>query len=133
MHALITQQCSRFLADCGLDSKLAILEKQQEEDKDRKSVPLCDVLGMEARAVESAVRAFESRLLDISSSLVQPHIDRLLNPRYCAAVRRGVAELVAHKYAALYAAVTDAAAGYPESGARVFRYAPEQVSVMLAV
>ena len=143
VQALIAQQCSRFLGDCGLAPKLAILSQLKDEEAQQQQKPdggekkpqqqLSSVLGLEPRAIESAVRAFESSLLDISSSLVQSYIDRLLNPRYCSMVRRGVASLVSTKYATLYAAVTDPASGYPENGARVFHYAPEQVSVMLDV
>lgn len=131
VHALVAQQAARFLTDCGLAPKLAILDKEQQEEEKGEKQPLATVLGMEPRAVEGAVRAFETALLDVSSRLVQPTVERLLNPRYCAAVRRGVADLVARRYAALHAAVTDPAAGYPENGARVFHYAPDQVSVML--
>ena len=137
VRSLVTQQAARFLSDCGLAPKLAILSQQQEQQEqageEQEQKPLATVLGMEPRAVESAVRAFEAALLDISSRLVQPAVERLLNPRYCAAVRRGVAALVARRYAALHAAVTAPAAGYPEHGARVFHYAPDQVSVMLDV
>lgn len=133
VRTLVAQQAARFLGDCGLAPKLAILEQQQQQQEGEAKKPLATVLGMEPRAVESAVRAFESALLDISSRLVQPAVERLLNPRYCAAVRRGVADLVARRYAAFHAAVTDPAAGYPENGARVFHYAPAQVSVMLDV
>eukprot|EP00727_Mastigamoeba_balamuthi_P009277 m51a1_g4972 Conserved oligomeric Golgi complex subunit 6 (661) ;mRNA; f:10338-12531 len=129
LETLVGEQAARFMADCGLAQKLALVRNRATVAAE--GTPLSQVIGMEPRSVEVAARSFETALLEGGGSLLLPQVERLLSPRHSADVRKRVARTVTAEYDELYAAVTDPAAGYPDSGARLFRYRPAQVAVML--
>lgn len=128
ISALVSGQAARFLSDCGIAKKLAVIHNFAGD-----KAPASSVLGLEVAGIESTARAFEAALVSTGVTLLQPHVDRLLNPRYRAILRKGVAEEVAAAYTELYVAVTAPEAGYPNNGARIFRYTPDQVRVLLGI
>lgn len=128
INALVADQASRFLAECGIAKKLAVVHNFAGDKK-----PASTVLGLEAAGVEGAARTFEASLLNTGGSFLQPHVDRLLNPRYRAVLRKNVSVEVAAAYTELYTTVTAPEAGYPDNGSRIFRYTPEQVRVLLNI
>lgn len=128
INVLVTDQASRFLAECGIAKKLAVVHNFAGD-----KTPASGVLGLEAASVESAARAFEAALLSTGGSFLQPHVDRLLNPRYRAVLRKNVSVEVATAYTELYTTVTSPDAGYPDNGSRIFRYTPNQVRVLLNI
>jgi hypothetical protein len=129
--ALVDEQAVRFLTECGIAQKLAIV-KHLDVISPGKG-PLSGVLGMEPRAIEVTARGFEAALLDVGNALLLPHVDRLLNPKYRASIRQGVAEQIARSYVELYDLVTAEESGYPDRGARLFRYKPDQIKTLLDV
>lgn len=130
--ALVDEQAARFLTDCGIAQKLAIARHLDAVSSGQQG-PLSGVLGLEPRAIEATARSFESALLDVGSALLLPHVDRLLNPRFRATIRQGVAEQIAKSYTELWSLVTAGSSGYPDRGARLFRYKPDQIKTLLDV
>jgi hypothetical protein len=72
LNALVTEQTSIILKDCGLFAKAAIIK--QEANSGSKDI-LSRVSGMETLAVKSCLRSFDSSLLDFGS-LSMPIVDR---------------------------------------------------------
>lgn len=128
INALVADQASRFLTECGIAKKLAVVHNFAGD-----KTPASEVLGLEAVGVEGTARTFEAALLNTGGSFLQPHVDRLLNPRYRAVLRKNVSMEVAAAYTELYATVTAPGAGYPDNGSRIFRYTPDQVRVLLNI
>lgn len=150
VNALVSEQASIALKQCGMASKLEQVYKyevarsqhatqQQQQQLTQTGAPtssapplaLALMLGMDTVAIQNTLRAFETNILELGAlSMVQ--IDKIEDDRVRTQARRATSNALADAYTTLYNAISSVDSGYtnPES---LLRYKPEQVRMMIAM
>jgi hypothetical protein len=123
LDTLVTEETARFLRNCGIAEKMAILQYRTTQG------PLSSEPGMDNRSLATAVRGFERSLSDLEA-FIMPHCDKLTDHSLRAKARSRVGENIVGHFTALYEAVFDPQNKYDDPRV-VVRYKPQQVKTIV--